>query len=179
MSYGYVSHDHMALTVGLVLLVTAGTARYGGGGAADVAAGWPLRMIQVLTVATYFGSVLAKLVLSDFSLLRWANSGTLAWAFTRRPNSLNQLLVTHPLLLRGAQWSALALELCSPLVFALRGLWRYAMIACYLVFHLVTFLMLGIHFLPTAICWAAFVPFERLPAWVAARRAREVVPTTA
>lgn len=179
MSYGYVSHDHMALTVGLVLLVTAGTARYGGGGAADVAAGWPLRMIQVLTVATYFGSVLAKLVLSDFSLLRWANSGTLAWAFTRRPNSLNQLLVTHPLLLRGAQWSALALELCSPLVFALRGLWRYAMIACYLVFHLVTFLLLGIHFLPTAICWAAFVPFERLPAWVAARRAREVVPTTA
>ena len=170
MSYGYVSHDHMALTVGLVLLVTAGTARYGGGDAADIAAGWPLRMIQVLTVATYFGSVLAKLVLSDFSLLRWASSGTLAWAFMRRPNELNQLLVTHPLLLRGAQWSALALELFSPLVFVLRGRWRYLMIGCYLVFHLVTFLLLGIHFLPTAICWAAFVPFERWPAWVASRR---------
>lgn len=171
MSYGYVAHDHMAITVGVVLLVTAGTARYGGGDAADVAAGWPLRMIQVLTVMTYFGSVLAKLVFSNYAPLTWANSGTLAWAFIRRPNPLNQLLVTHAWLLRGAQWSALLLELCSPLVFLLRRHWLALAIAAYLSFHAVTFMLLGIHFLPTAICWTAFVPFERLPGWVRARRA--------
>ncbi len=47
MSYGYVSHDHMAITIGVLVLLTAGTSRYGGGRAADATAGWPLRMIQV------------------------------------------------------------------------------------------------------------------------------------
>lgn len=172
MSYGYVAHDHMAITVGLVLLTTAGTARYGGGLQADIAAGWPLRTIQVLTVMTYFGSVLAKYVLSGGSLLRWANSGTLAWAFIRRPNELNALLVSNGLALRAAQWGALLLELCSPLVFLLRGRWLALAIAGFLSFHLVTFALLGIHFLPTVICWTAFMPLERLPAWVRGRAHR-------
>lgn len=172
MSYGYVAHDHMAITVGIVLLATAGTARYGGGAAADVTAGWPLRMIQVLTVMTYFGSVLAKYVFSGGSLVRWATSGTLAWAFIRRPNDLNQMLVTNALLLRLAQWGALLLELCSPLVLLLRGRWLMLAIGGFLMFHLTTFLLLGIHFLPTVVCWSAFVPFERLPGWVRARLAR-------
>lgn len=171
MSYGYVAHDHMAITVGVVLLATAGTARYGGGLHADVAAGWPLRMIQVLTVMTYFGSVIAKFVLSGGSLVRWATSGTLAWAFIRRPNDLNQLLVGKALLLRAAQCGALLLELCSPLVLLLRGRWLALAIGAFLSFHLITFLLLGIHFLPTVVCWTAFVPFERLPGWVRARAA--------
>jgi len=29
-------------------------------------------------------------------------------------------------------------------------------------FHLVTYLSLGIHFLPTVICWLAFFPLERI-----------------
>ncbi|WP_420113653.1 hypothetical protein [Pseudactinotalea sp.] len=179
MSYGYVAHDHMAITVGLVLLMTAGTARYGGGEAADIAAGWPLRMIQVLTVMTYFGSVLAKYAISGGSLIRWGNSGTLAWAFIRRPNDLNQMIVTHGGLLRAAQWGGLVLELCSPLVFLLRRHWLMLAIGAFLSFHLVTFLLLGIHFLPTVICWTAFVPFERLPAWVRERRTGAVVAAPA
>jgi hypothetical protein len=174
MSYGYVSHDHMAITVGLLLLATAGTARYGAGDAADRAAGWPLRTLQVLTVMTYFGSVLAKYAISGGSLLRWANSGTLAWAFIRRPNDLNQLLVSHAWLLRAAQWGGLLLELCSPLVFLLRRRWLALAIGSFLSFHLATYLLLGIHFLPTVICWTAFVPLERLPAWL---RARNVAAT--
>ncbi|WP_156251619.1 hypothetical protein [Pseudactinotalea terrae] len=170
MSYGYVSHDHMAITVGLLVLATAGTARYGGGDAADTAAGWPLRMVQVLTVMTYAGSVLAKYVISGGSLLRWASSGTLAWSFIRRPNDLNQMLVTHAWLLRAAQWGGLLLELCSPLVFLLRRPWLALAIGAFLSFHLVTFLLLGIHFLPTVICWTAFMPLERLPGWVRERR---------
>lgn len=171
MSYGYVAHDHMAITVGLVLLTTAGTARYGGGDAADVAAGWPLRMIQVLTVMTYFGSVLAKYVFSGGSLVRWATSGTLAWAFLRRPNDLNQMLVDNALLLRAMQVGGLLLELCSPLVFLLRGRWLALAVGGFLSFHLVTFLLLGIHFLPTVVCWTAFAPLERLPAWARRRAA--------
>lgn len=169
MSYGYVAHDHMAITIGVLLLATAGTARYGGGDAADIAAGWPLRMIQVLTVGTYFGSVVAKFVFSDYSLLRWANSGTLAWAFIRRPNDLNQLLVTHALLLRTLQWGGLLLELLSPLVFFLRRWWLAIAIGSFFCFHAVTFALLGIHFLPTVICWTAFMPLERLPAWWSTR----------
>lgn len=171
MSYGYVAHDHMAITVGVVLLTTAGTARYGDGEVADAAAGWPLRMIQVLTVMTYTGSVLAKYVVSGGSLLRWATSGTLAWAFIRRPNDLNQVLVTNALVMRAAQWGALALELSAPLAFVLRGRWRALLVVGFLGFHLTTFLLLGIHFLPTVVCWSAFVPFERVPGWVRARLA--------
>jgi len=165
MSYGYVSHDHMAITVGIVLLTTAGTARYGSGAAADERAGWPLRMIQVFTVLTYFGSVMAKFSLSGGSLLRWANSGTLAWAFIRRPNEFNQLFVANAALLRVGQWGALMLELFSPLVFLLRARSLMLAVAAFAGFHLTTYLLLGIHFLPTAVCWTAFLPLERLPGW--------------
>ena len=30
------------------------------------------------------------------------------------------------------------------------------------LFHLMTYIALGIHFLPTVICWAAFLPLEKL-----------------
>ncbi|QOR70259.1 hypothetical protein IM660_16885 [Ruania alkalisoli] len=170
MSYGYVSHDHMAIVIGMLVLPTAGTSRYGGGPTADSVAGWPLRMIQLFTVLTYLGSVLAKYVFSGGSLLRWATSGTLAWAFIRRPNDVNQLLVQHALLLRAAQWGALLLEIASPVVFALRGRWLALAIGAFMSFHLATFVLLGIHFLPTVVCWSAFVPWERLPAWWRARR---------
>lgn len=170
MSYGYVSHDHMAITIGVLVLTTAGTSRYGGGAAADAAAGWPLRMVQVFTVLTYFGSVLAKYVFSGGSLLRWVSSGTLAWAFIRRPNAVNAHFVTHAVLLRFLQWGAVLLEAASPLVFVLRGRWLALAIASFLSFHLATFALLGIHFLPTVVCWSAFVPWERLPGWWQSRR---------
>lgn len=92
MSFGYVAHDHMAIVVGCLLLVTAGTCRYADPAPSE-AAGWALRMIQILTVATYTGSVLSKAVMNDGDLVRWATSGTLAWAFLRRPNPVNALLV--------------------------------------------------------------------------------------
>lgn len=162
MSFGYVAHDHMAIMVAAVLLPTAGTARY-----ADAhlvrsgAAGWALRMVQVFTVATYTGSVLAKWVMSGGDLVRWAQSGTLAWAFLRRPNPLNALLVEHGALLRAAQWAALGMELVAPVVFVVRERWRWVVAAVFVGFHLTTFALLGIHFLPTFVCWAAFLPLER------------------
>ncbi|UFU06048.1 hypothetical protein [Ruania halotolerans] len=160
----------MAIVIGVLVLPFAGTARYGGGLDADSVAGWPLRMIQVFTVLTYVGSVVAKYVFSGGSLVRWATSGTLAWAFIRRPNDLNMLLVGHAGLLRIAQWATLVLEAAAPVVFALRGRWLALAISAFLAFHASTFLLLGIHFLPTVACWSAFVPWERLPMWWRARR---------
>lgn len=170
MSFGYVAHDHMALFVAVCVLPTAGTCRYTGPLQRDPAAGWALRMVQVFTVATYTGSVLAKWVLTDGNLLRWANSGTLVWAFLRRPNPVNVHLVEQASLLRLSQWGALVLELAAPVVFVLRERWRLLVIAAFAGFHAATFVLLGIHFLPTLVCWAAFLPLERLPAWWARRR---------
>ena len=170
MSFGYVAHDHMAIVVGLLLLLTAGTCRYADRTPSE-SAGWALRMIQILTVFTYTGSVLAKAVLNDWDLVRWANSGTLVWAFLRRPNPVNELLVEQALLLRVGQWGALALELAAPLVFVLREHWRWRVVLFFLGFHLSTFVLLGIHFLPTAVCWSAFLPWERwLGPWPRRRR---------
>lgn len=187
MSFGYVAHDHMALVVAVCVLPTAGTCRYTGPLQRDPGAGWALRMVQVFTVATYTGSVLAKWVLTDGNLLRWANSGTLVWAFLRRPNPVNVHLVEQASLLRLSQWGALVLELAAPVVFLLRERWRLLAIAAFAAFHAATFVLLGIHFLPTLVCWTAFLPLERLPTWwdrrrrgpAAVRRAAAAEATTA
>lgn len=179
MSFGYVAHDHMAIMVAIAVLPFAGTAFYTSVAEhRDRGAGWALRMVQVFTVATYFFSVLAKLVLSNWDPLRWVNSATLAWAFLRRPNPINEALLDYPALLRLGQWAGMALELSAPLVFVLRRWAKAALIGSFLMFHLVTMLLLGIHFLPTVICWSAFLPWER---WVTAidhrsRRRRLVAP---
>lgn len=159
-SFGYVAHDHTAIVVAVAVLPTAGTCRYGQAGRSE-AAGWSLRMVQVFTVATYTGSVLAKAVLNGWDLTRWAQSGTLVWAFLRRPSPVNELLVEQAALLRLAQWGALALELSAPLVFLVREHWRWLVVLLFVGFHAGTFVLLGIHFLPTVVCWAAFLPWER------------------
>lgn len=160
MSFGYVAHDHMAIMVAVAVLPTAGTCRWHDR-ATSPAAGWALRMVQLFTVLTYTGSVLAKAVINDGSLVRWAQSGTLVWAFLRRPNAVNALLVEHGPLLRLAQWGALALELAAPLVFLVRERWRWLVVLGFVGFHATTFVLLGIHFLPTVVCWSAFLPWER------------------
>ncbi|TQL51013.1 hypothetical protein [Ornithinicoccus hortensis] len=169
MSFGYVAHDHMAIMVAMLVLPTAGVCRYrdpdrSGG------AGWALRMVQVFTVLTYTGSVLAKAVLNDWDLVRWGNSGTLVWAFLRRPNPVNVHLVDQALLLRASQWGAMALELLAPAVFLVREHRRWLVVLFFVGFHLSTFVLLGIHFLPTVVCWSAFLPWERYAAWLRHRR---------
>ncbi len=82
----------MAIMVAMLVLPTAGICRYADRGRSE-RAGWALRMVQVFTVATYTGSLLAKAVLNEWSLLRWASSATLTWAFLRRPTVFNGHLV--------------------------------------------------------------------------------------
>ncbi|MGP5051500.1 hypothetical protein [Brachybacterium alimentarium] len=186
--YGYVAHDHMALMVAVAVLPTvatpplfgdggpagsatgrpAGSAADGSVGAGTVgeeprseAAGWALRCIQIAVVATYFFSIVPKILYTG-SLAAWANSAILTWASLRRGSVLAHWLVENvPWIFVPAQWGGVALEALSPVVLFLRGRALYVAIAVYMSFHLATLVLLGIHFLPTVICWAAFLPLER------------------
>lgn len=167
-SYGYIAHDHMALMVATAVLPTvAGAARPELHGSLDAAprsesAGWALRAIQIAVVATYFFSVIPKILYSG-SLANWGNSAILTWASIRRGSPLAHLLVEHtPWVFIPAQWAGLALEALSPVVLFLRGRALHIAVVLYLGFHLSTLVLLGIHFLPTVICWAAFLPLERM-----------------
>ena len=168
MSFGYVAHDHMAIVIATLVLPTAGVARFSDRTPTQ-AAGWALRVVQVFTVATYTGSVLAKAVLNGWDLARWGNSGTLVWAFLRRPSPLNELFLEQAALLRAFQWGALALEILAPVVFLVKAHRRWLVVLFFVGFHLSTFALLGIHFLPTMVCWSAFLPWEQYAEWLGAR----------
>lgn len=158
--FGYVSHDHLALMVATLVLPTVGAARYRDDRTSQ-AAGWALRCVQLAVVLTYFGSAMSKWSRTG-SLAAWANGSVFTWAILRRGSDLARWSLEYPTLLRAGQWGLLGLELLSPLAFVLRRRWLWAWIALFLGFHLATFLALGIHFLPTVVCWAAFLPLERL-----------------
>ncbi|GAB2548270.1 hypothetical protein [Brachybacterium huguangmaarense] len=166
--YGYVSHDHLALMVAVAVLPMAGPCRTDLG-AASRFAGWSLRAIQLAVVATYFLSVVSKTVISG-SPITWANSAVFAFAFIRRGAPWVRWMLDHPWLFVPAQWTLLALETLSPLALVLRGRALSVLIGIFAAFHLATFVALGIHFLPTVVCWAAFLPLETMGR---GRRARD------
>ncbi|MGO1977036.1 hypothetical protein [Brachybacterium tyrofermentans] len=163
--YGYVAHDHMALMVAVAVLPTVATPptlRTDGTEPDSEAAGWALRCIQFAVVATYFFSIVPKILYSG-SLAAWGNSAILTWASLRRGSALAHWLVeSMPWIFVPAQWGGIALETLSPVVLFLRGRALYLAVGIYLSFHLATLALLGIHFLPTVICWAAFLPLERM-----------------
>ncbi|GMA85208.1 hypothetical protein GCM10025868_04580 [Angustibacter aerolatus] len=68
-----------------------------------------------------------------------------------------------------SQWALIVVETLTPLLLWLRRLPLYAFVALLCGFHLTTYLLLRIHFLPLVVCLAAFLPLERL---VPARRAQ-------
>lgn len=158
--YGYVSHDHLALMIAVWVLPTVPSRGWHDDTPSE-AAGWALRCIQLAVVATYFLSVLTKWIYSG-SPIAWANSAILAWAVIRRGSPFVQWTLEVPWIFVPAQWAALAMETLSPVVLFLKGKALYLAVAVFVLFHLTTFIALGIHFLPTVICWAAFLPIERL-----------------
>ncbi|WP_435298484.1 hypothetical protein [Timonella sp. A28] len=159
--FSYVSHDHMALIVATWVLPTVGRAKFLDTRKSQ-AAGWALRVVQVSTVFTYFGSVFSKIA-SNGSFWAWPNSAVFTWAFMRRGSDFITWTLEYPPLLKAAQWGLYIIEIISPVVFWLRGRWQYAFIFLFFIFHLATFLALGIHFLPTVVCWLAFFPLEMIP----------------
>lgn len=158
MSYGKVDHDHFALVVALVVLPTVGRARVDDRGG-DGRAGWAVRMIQFAVVACYCLAAWAKVRQSGWG---WASGSTLTWALTRRGQGLAAMLAEHPTLTQVMQWVTWIAEFASPLMLWLRGRPLYAYLLFWGLFHLSTWLLLTIHFLPLAVCLLAFVPLERL-----------------
>ncbi|KZE17949.1 hypothetical protein I6I57_00575 [Brevibacterium casei] len=159
--YGYVAHDHMALVIASVVLPTVGVARFRDGGATSAKAGWALRVVQIAVVLTYFYSVLMKWIASG-NITHWANGAVIIWALMRRGAEWSKPFLEMPGLLIAAQWATLAFEFLSPIALFLKGKWLYFVVAFFCLFHLMTYFALGIHFLPTVICWAAFLPLEKL-----------------
>jgi vitamin K-dependent gamma-carboxylase-like protein len=159
MSYGKVDHDHLALLVALAVLPTVGVARHRDPSLSREA-GWALQCIQVAVVLSYFLAAVAKLRFAGWD---WANGSIFTWAITRRGTSLARPLLHVPWVLTIGQWFLLAAELCSPAILFFRGRTRTAYLVFFLLFHLVTYLAITIHFLPLVICYLAFVPLERLP----------------
>lgn len=169
--YGYVAHDHMALVIAAFVLPTIGTARFRDVGTASARAGWALRVVQIAVVLTYFYSVLMKWIASG-NITHWANGAVIIWALMRRGAEWSKPFLEMPGLLIAAQWATLVFEFLSPVALFLKGKWLYGVVVFFCLFHLMTYIALGIHFLPTVICWAAFLPLEKLvPKRFAAPRA--------
>jgi hypothetical protein len=189
MSDGKVDHDHLALVVALWVLPTVGPAARavgrtaggtGGTGGwrwtwrrevspyADQtrteAAGWAVRCVQLAVISTYFLSAVAKLRGAGWTLA-WPSSAVLTWAIVRRPHPVGEWLLNYPWLLQVMQWVGLIAEFLSPVVLWLRGRWQLLGALVFIGFHAVNTAILLIHFLPTVVCWLAFVPLERLAPW--------------
>lgn len=171
--YGYVSHDHLALMIAVAVLPTIGRAPFTSNDTSE-AAGWAFRCIQISTIATYFYSAVVKWVRSG-SPAAWANGAVFIWALMRRGSDLFSWMTDYPWLLQISQWGLLIIEFLSPVVLFLRRKALYLAVVVFLGFHLMTYLALGIHFLPTVICWLAFLPLERLVP-LARRAVAAIVP---
>ncbi|GAA1842539.1 MFS transporter permease [Asanoa iriomotensis] len=158
MSYGKVDHDRFAFLIALAVLPTVGRARHGDGDRSE-AAGWALRMIQIAVVATYFLAAWAKL---RFGGVGWMTGSVLARAFIRRGSEFADLIASVPYLMIAAQIGMVTFEALSPLVFTLRGRYRYAAIGFFYSFHLLSFATISISFAPHLIAMTAFLPLERV-----------------
>ncbi|HZX07242.1 HTTM domain-containing protein [Kribbella sp.] len=160
MSDGKVDHDHLALVIALWVLPTVGRTSYGDRTKSE-AAGWVVRCIQLCVIATYFLSAIAKLRSGHWTLA-WPSSAVLTWAIVRRPNPVGEFLLQYPWMLHVMQWVGIVAEVCSPAVLWLKGRWQLFGALFFLGFHAANTAILGIHFLPTVVCWLAFAPLERI-----------------
>lgn len=168
MSYGKVDHDHLALLVALFVLPTVGRS-HPHDHRADERAGWALRCIQLAVVCTYTLSVWAKV---RYGGLDWPTGATLMWAVERRGTFLGEHLVHVPDVLVLAQWVTVVAEVAAPLVFFLKGRKLGMAVGFYLSFHLITYAVISIHFLPLVVCWLSFAPLEKIAAKLPAPRVR-------
>jgi hypothetical protein len=158
MSYGKVDHDRFAFLVALAVLPTAGRARHGDATRTE-AAGWALRVTQIAVVCTYFLAAWAKV---RFGGWEWATGSVLARAILRRGTELADLIAPLPGALIAGQIGILAFELASPLIFVLRGRWRYLAVGYFYSFHIMTYAMITISFAPHLVAMTAFLPLERV-----------------
>jgi len=165
MSYGKVDHDRVGFLVALAVLPTVGRARHGDKTMSE-AGGWALRVTQIAVVCTYFLAAWAKL---RFGGLDWPTSAVLAQAIIRRGTWLADQIAVVPGLLIAAQFGIILFELVSPLIFVVPQRWRWAVVAYFYSFHLMTFATITISFAPHLIAMTSFLSLEKVRPIVWAR----------
>jgi hypothetical protein len=163
MSYGKVDHDRYAFLMALFVLPSVGRAAVRSRERTE-AAGWALGMIALAVVATYTLAAVAKL---RFGGGDWADGATLTRAVLRRSTPLSEPLLDVPWVLHAAQYGILVMELVVAPLLLVR--WRdprvtWLLAAGFLGFHLMTFSMITIIFLPHCVALLALLPLEKLPA---------------
>ena len=166
MSYGKVDHDRVGFLVALAVLPTVGKARHGDRTMTS-AGGWALRVTQIAVVCTYFLAAWAKL---RFAGPDWPLSAVLAQAIIRRGTWLADQIAVVPGLLIAAQFGIMIFELLSPLIFAVPQRWRWAVVAFFYSFHVMTFATITISFAPHLVAMTSFLPLERVRPIVWTRR---------
>ncbi len=161
MSYGKVDHDRFAFLVALFVLPTVGAAGLRDRRRSE-AAGWALRTVALAVAATYLLAGIAKLRFGGWG---WVDGATLTWAVLRRGTALAEPLLQVPAVLHAAQYGIMVMELAVAPLLVVR--WRderitWALAAGFLVFHVGTFAMITIIFLPHVVALLSLLPLERL-----------------
>lgn len=154
-SYGKVDHDRFALLVALAVLpsIPLRSARK----EASMFAGWAVRSVQLAVISTYLLAAFAKFRFGGWD---WANGDVLARAFTVRGTELADTVSQQAWALVPMQWGILVFELLTPLALRTDRLGRAVLIAIPL-FHVLTYLLVGIMFWPQLALLAFFLPVER------------------
>ena len=121
-------------------------------------------MITLAVVATYTLAAVAKLRFGGWD---WVDGATLTRAVLRRSTPLSEPLLGVPGLLHAAQYGIMIMELAvAPLLLVRwkdpRRTWLLAV--GFLGFHVMTFALITIIFLPHCIALLALLPLERLTA---------------
>lgn len=160
MSYGKVDHDRFAFLVALFVLPSVGRAGLRSRERSE-AAGWALSMVALAVVATYTLAAVAKIRFGGWD---WVDGATLTRAVLRRSTPLSEPLLDLPGVLHAAQYGILVLELVVAPLLIVR--WRdprvtWLLALGFLGFHLMTFSMITIVFLPHCVALLALLPLER------------------
>jgi hypothetical protein len=159
MSYGKVDHDRIAFLVALALLPTIGRARFRDRRSSE-AAGFAMAAVLVAVVLTYFLAAWAKIRFGGWD---WPTGATIARAVVRRGSAFSDWTLDVPYLLPAVQWAMIIGELAAPLLLLVRtDRMRVALVLFLLSFHVITYLGLGIVFLPHCIAILSIAPWERL-----------------
>lgn len=137
--------------------------------ARDELAGWALRVMMVVVVAAYMLAAYSKLTRSGVG---WITGDALAGAMVRKGTPAGLLLVSHDWAIHAMATLTLLLEATAWAMF-LRGRVRDGYVACAVLFHAGTLVVLNINFLGLILAYLAFYDLEvgvdRLGAWLGRR----------
>ena len=161
MSYGKVDHDRFAFLVLLFFLPSVGRAPLRSRERTE-AAGWALAMVALAVVATYTLAAVAKVRFGGWD---WVDGATLTRAVVRRSTPLSEPLLEATWVLHAAQYGLMVMELVVAPLLLVR--WRdprvtWGLAAAFLAFHVMTFSMITIIFLPHCVALLSLLPLERL-----------------